>query len=155
MIQEKREKDQQKLEEEEDKNDDIVCKDMENNKNKSKSKSIMKAKEEEELISYKLSYSEPEFVDCVPHYARYKCEVNGCNALFSDKYRYTMHTLWAHKEIISSKKAINTNWKILNHFQSDKPLKFAWPYAGCLRGANNPKEIEQHILRHHDITDPT
>merc|ERR1712228_1084600 len=29
------------------------------------------------------------------------------------------------------------------------------PYSGCLRGANTKNEIESHILRHHDITDPT
>ena len=48
-----------------------------------------------------------------------------------------------------------SKWSIKSHFEAEKPLKYACPYAGCLRGANSSEEIEDHILRHHDITDPT
>jgi len=125
---------------------------MNHNENYKENK-ILSKKEEEELTKIKFEYKEPEFVDSVPIYARYQC--SKCNELFSDKYRYKMHKLWAHQQVIASIKATNSNWKILNHFQCEKPLKFACPYSGCLRGANCSEEIEDHILRHHDITDPT
>jgi len=33
-------------------------------------------------------------------------------------------------------------------------LNFTCPFAGCVRGGKTDEEIEEHILRHHDITDP-
>eukprot|EP00486_Rosalina_sp_Unknown_P004597 CAMPEP_0201574886 /NCGR_PEP_ID=MMETSP0190_2-20130828/19669_1 /ASSEMBLY_ACC=CAM_ASM_000263 /TAXON_ID=37353 /ORGANISM="Rosalina sp." /LENGTH=295 /DNA_ID=CAMNT_0048003769 /DNA_START=917 /DNA_END=1801 /DNA_ORIENTATION=+ len=117
----------------------------------------IKEREKEELVTkaFDKEFKQPEFVDVVPIYARYQCEV--CKELFPDKYRYKMHKEWAHQKVITSKAAISTEseWKILNHFKNEKPLKYACPYAGCLRGANGSDEIEDHILRHHDITDPT
>merc|ERR1712013_507286 len=78
-----------------------------------------------------------------------------CAALFSDRERYRMHSLWSHKTAVMSVAAKNSEWAVRNHFESEKPLKYACPYAGCLRGADKAEEIEDHILRHHDIADPT
>ena len=108
---------------------------------------------ENEVSAIHFVVKESEFRSFVPIDARYECAE--CHKLFGDKYRFKMHSLWAHQSVVCSKKAQNEKWHILNHFECDKPLKFACPYAGCLRGANSKNEIEAHILRHHDISDPT
>jgi len=108
---------------------------------------------ENELSRVEFAFKEPEFRSFVPIEARYECAQ--CHRQFGDKYRFRMHTLWAHQSVVCSKKAQNEKWKLLNQFDCDKPLSFACPYAGCLRGSNDKNDIEAHILRHHDITDPT
>jgi len=109
--------------------------------------------ERDELVALEVAgYTQPEFVCSVPIYARYQCPK--CHALFGDKYRWTMHRQWAHQKVVVSKSALRREG-ILNHFHCAKPLKYECPYSGCLRGANSSDEIEDHILRHHDITDPT
>jgi len=97
-------------------------------------------------------FKAPEFVSSVPVFARYQCPE--CGELFGDKYRWKMHREWAHQTVVVAKGALRKRG-ILNHAQCEKPLKYACPYSGCLRGANSSDEIEDHILRHHDITDPT
>eukprot|EP00485_Elphidium_margaritaceum_P012704 CAMPEP_0202706600 /NCGR_PEP_ID=MMETSP1385-20130828/18994_1 /ASSEMBLY_ACC=CAM_ASM_000861 /TAXON_ID=933848 /ORGANISM="Elphidium margaritaceum" /LENGTH=577 /DNA_ID=CAMNT_0049365111 /DNA_START=104 /DNA_END=1837 /DNA_ORIENTATION=+ len=127
--------------------------------NVQKRDTLLSQHEAQELVQTTLPFKQPQFVDHVPVYARYECAQ--CHQLFSDKYRYKMHEAWAHQTVIATKQALQLDetkpspWNILKHFQSDKPLKYACPYAGCLRGAHCAEEIEDHILRHHDITDPT
>merc|ERR1712048_984227 len=116
-------------------------------------KKLQSIEDESALSRIHFDFKEPEFRSFVPIEARYECAQ--CHKLFGDKYRFRMHSLWAHQSVVCSKRAQNEQWKIVNHFECDKPLSFACPYAGCLRGYNDKKEIEAHILRHHDITDPT
>ena len=51
------------------------------------------------------------------------------------------------------------NWKGFNPPQEEvlpgRGLPFACPFAGCNRGAHSQQEIQEHICRHHDISDPT
>eukprot|EP00484_Ammonia_sp_Unknown_P029232 CAMPEP_0197025526 /NCGR_PEP_ID=MMETSP1384-20130603/5828_1 /TAXON_ID=29189 /ORGANISM="Ammonia sp." /LENGTH=591 /DNA_ID=CAMNT_0042454063 /DNA_START=40 /DNA_END=1815 /DNA_ORIENTATION=+ len=162
-VQEKREKDQRRMDEAEENEEDEdeqneQAANTDTNANKPKAQQIsqlLASREAQELTEIKFAFKQPEYVDSVPVYARYSCPK--CQELFSDKYRYKMHLSWAHQQVIASKIAFTdtSEWKMLNHFEPDKPLKYACPYAGCLRGANSSQEIEDHILRHHDITDPT
>lgn len=152
-CQQKREKDQQIMDDKSDDDEDI---DLQQQQEEKLRQQGIKEREKEELVCHEIKeFKQPEFVDVVPIYARYQCPQ--CNELFGDKYRYKMHIEWAHQKVITSKASISkdSEWKILNHFTNEKPLKYACPYAGCLRGANSSDEIEDHILRHHDITDPT
>ena len=149
-VQEKREKDHLKEEETAldriDEDDDLKTTDA-------PTAAAAVSNERDDLVQLKLNrFKAPEFVSSVPIFARYQCAE--CHELFGDKYRWKMHQQWAHQTVTVAQSALRTE-KILPHAQCEKPLKYACPYAGCLRGANNSDEIEDHILRHHDITDPT
>ena len=125
-LQEKREKEQQRMDLSDDDQDIDLKQDIEEELRK---KGI-KEREKEDLVMVQFPFKQPEYVDNVPVYARYQCDK--CGELFPDKARFKMHQLWAHDKVIASKAAFaeESEWKILNHFKSDKPLKYACPYAG-------------------------
>ena len=107
----------------------------------------------DKLIELKLPFKQNEIVTIVPTYAKYEC--TKCNSLFADEKSYKMHIELAHEVMIVTEQESKNEWKILDQISFDKVLSFSCPYAGCLRGANTSNEIEDHILRHHDLTDPT
>lgn len=86
-------------------------------------------------------------------FAKYECEQ--CKKQFSDRHRYTMHKSLAHESQTMSVNAYDSHWNILPRFQAFNNFAFECPYSGCLRGSDLESDIEQHILRHHDISDPT
>jgi hypothetical protein len=106
----------------------------------------------DELKVYNVELKWPSKSKALPSFYSYRDPVS--NKEFNRLRDLEMHVGWSRTCVV-----VPVNWKGFNPPQEEvlpgRGLPFACPFAGCNRGAHSQQEIQEHICRHHDISDPT
>jgi len=106
----------------------------------------------DELKVYDVDLKWPSKSKALPSFYSYRDPVS--NREFNRLRDLEMHVGWSRTCVV-----VPVNWKGFNPPQEEvlpgRGLPFACPFAGCNRGAHSQQEIQEHICRHHDISDPT
>lgn len=104
------------------------------------------------LKVFELELKQPVKTKALPSFYSYRCP--DCMEEFNRIRDLEMHVGWSHTSAM-----VPADWKGFKCQEADilpgRGLPFACPFVGCNRGANSQQEIQEHICRHHDISDPT